>query len=289
MSTPPRVTLPETAVVEQWHLRGGHRAVLHSRLGDADEWVVMIPGFTGSKEDFIALPDLLADSGVGVLTFDQLGQYESAASDDPKAYELDALAQDVRSLIDIARARFGRTDPPHVLGHSFGGLVAQQALIQPGFEARSFIAFCTGPGALPPERWGALPELVAALPHTDLAELWERKLELDAAAGIPEPPHEIRDFLRARWVRNHPNQLKQFAHTLMEQPSFTDDLRPRVRDGLAMSVMWGEFDDAWPIAMQQTMASDLGVVGCEIPGVGHSPNAENPELTAHALLQAFRG
>lgn len=287
MSTPPRVTLPETAVVEQWQLRGGHRAVLHSRLSDADEWVVMIPGFTGSKEDFIALPDLLADSGVGMLTFDQFGQYESAASDDPQAYQLDALAQDVRSIIAVARERFGRTDPPHVLGHSFGGLVAQQAVTQPGFEARSFIAFCTGPGALPPERWGALPELVAALPHTDLAELWERKLAIDAAAGVPEPPHEIREFLRTRWVRNHPNQLKQFAHTLMEQPSFIDQLKARVQGGLDVSVMWGEFDDAWPISMQQGMARELGVEGCEIPGVGHSPNAEDPERTVNALLQAF--
>jgi pimeloyl-ACP methyl ester carboxylesterase len=288
VSTPPRITLPQAAVVEQWQLRGGHRAVMHSRLGDADQWVVMIPGFTGSKEDFIALPDLLADSGVGMLTFDQFGQYESAASDDPDAYALSALAEDVRSIIAMARERFGRTDPPHILGHSFGGLVAQQALIQPGLEAQSFIALCTGPGALPPERWGALPELVAALPHTDLAELWARKLELDAAAGVPEPPHEIQAFLRTRWVRNHPNQLKQFAHTLMEQPSFIDRLKPRVHEGLAMSVMWGEFDDAWPISMQQHMADELNVRGIEIPGVGHSPNAEDPERTASALLQAFR-
>jgi len=287
VSTPPRIALPQAAVVEQWQLRGGHRAVMHSGLGDADQWVVMIPGFTGSKEDFIALPDLLADSDVGMLTFDQFGQYESAASDDPRAYALSALAEDVHSIIAMARARFGRTDPPHLLGHSFGGLVAQQALVQPGFEVQSFIALCTGPGALPPERWGALPELVAALPHTDLAELWERKLELDAAAGVPEPPHEIQAFLRTRWVRNHPNQLKQFAHTLMEQPSFVDLLKPRVSEGLAMSVMWGEFDDAWPIPMQQHMATELNVLGFEIPGVGHSPNAEDPERTVSALLQAF--
>lgn len=247
----------------------------------------MVPGFTGSKEDFIALPDLLVQGGVGMLTFDQFGQYESASSDDPADYSLDALAEDVGSIIAIARERFGRSDAPHLLGHSFGGLVAQQALVTERFDVRSFIAFCTGPGALPRERWGALPDLVAALPHTDLAQLWQRKLELDEAAGVPAPPEEIQDFLRTRWVRNHPNQLKQFAHTLMEQPSFTNRLKPRVAAGLAMSVLWGEYDDAWPISTQQRLADELGVSGIEIPGVGHSPNAEDPELTAQILLHVL--
>jgi pimeloyl-ACP methyl ester carboxylesterase len=287
MSTPPRVTLPSTASVEQWDVRGGHRAVLHAGLEDSHTWIVMVPGFTGSKEDFIALPDLLVEGGVGMLTFDQFGQYESASSDDPAAYSLDALAEDVGSIIAIAHERFGRSDPPHLLGHSFGGLVAQQAVVNGQFDIRSFIAFCTGPGALPPERWGALPDLVAALPHTDLAELWQRKLELDEAAGVLAPPEEIQDFLRTRWVRNHPNQLKQFAHTLMEQPSFTDRLRQKVEAGLATSVIWGEHDDAWPIVTQQRMAHELGVSGVEIPGVGHSPNAEAPELTARTLVQVL--
>jgi pimeloyl-ACP methyl ester carboxylesterase len=287
VSTPPRVTLPPGVSVEEWDLRDGHRAVMHSGLDECDSWIVMIPGFTGSKEDFIALPDLLVNSGVGMLTFDQFGQFESASSDDPAAYALDVLAEDVGSIIAVARERFGRSDSPHLLGHSFGGLVAQQALVQHGLNVRSFTAFCTGPGALPPDRWGALPELVAALPHTDLSELWQRKVELDEAAGVPAPPQEIQEFLRTRWVRNHPNQLKQFAHTLMEQSSFTDRLRPRVDAGLEMAVVWGEFDDAWPISTQQRMANELGVTGVEIPGVGHSPNAEAPELTVQTLLRVL--
>jgi pimeloyl-ACP methyl ester carboxylesterase len=270
-------------------VRNTHRSVLSAGMADCDAWAVLIPGFTGSKEDFIALPEPLAASGVGMVTFDQIGQHESAGSDDPEDYALDELAKDTAAIIEYAKVRFDRSDEPHLLGHSFGGLVAQQALVAEHLEPRSFIAFCTGPGGLPAERWGALPDLVDALPHTDLGELWERKLEIDAEAGAPLPPREVQEFLASRWMRNHPRQLKQFAHILMEQPSFTSRLRSVVDRGLRMAVMWGQFDDAWPIPMQQAMARQLGVPGIELPGVGHSPNAEDPVGTAAALLQFWRG
>jgi len=289
VSTPPRVSLPANAMVDEWHARHTHRAVMTAGMENARAWALLVPGFTGSKEDFIALPEPLEEAGIGMVTFDQIGQHESAGSDAPEDYALDELAKDVAAIIETAQRTFGRTDPPHLLGHSFGGLVAQQSLIRRYVEPRSFIAFCTGPGALPPERWGALPDLVAALPHTDLAELWERKCELDAAAGAPLPPHEVQEFLASRWMRNHPRQLKQFAHILMEQPSFLDELARVVRDGLPMAVMWGEHDDAWPIPLQAQMAARLGVPGIELPGVGHSPNAEDPAGTVAALVRFWDG
>lgn len=266
-------------------MRNTHRAVLFSQMADCESWAVLIPGFTGSKEDFIALPEPLAAGGVGMVTFDQIGQHESAGSDDPEDYALDELARDTAAIIAHAKRVFGRSDDPHLLGHSFGGLVAQQALVAEHLQPRSFTAFCTGPGGLPANRWGALPDLVDALPHTDLGELWERKLAIDAAAGAPLPPREVQEFLASRWMRNHPRQLKQFAHILMEQPEFTDRLRDVVRSGLRMAVMWGELDDAWPIPVQRTMAERLGVPAIELPGVGHSPNAEDPAGTAAALLR----
>jgi len=288
VSTPPHVKLPALASIEQWKVRNTHRAVLSAGMADCESWALLIPGFTGSKEDFIALPEPLVAGGVGMVTFDQIGQHESPGSDDPEDYALDELARDTAAIIEHAKLRFGRADEPHLLGHSFGGLVAQQALVAEHLQPRSFTALCTGPGALPPERWGALPALVEALPHTDLSELWERKLELDAAAGAPAPPHEVQEFLASRWMRNHPRQLKQFAHILMDQPSFTDSLREVVNHGLRMAVMWGEYDDAWPIAMQREMAERLHVPGIELPGVSHSPNAEDPAGTAAALLQFWR-
>jgi pimeloyl-ACP methyl ester carboxylesterase len=37
------------------------------------------------------------------------------------------------------------------------------------------------------------------------------------------------------------------------------------------------------------MATALGATAIELPGVGHSPNAEAPELTVESLLRFWRG
>lgn len=48
-------------------------------LGDPQHpRVVLIPGATGSKEDFVLLAPLLADAGYFVQSFDLAGQYQSA-------------------------------------------------------------------------------------------------------------------------------------------------------------------------------------------------------------------
>ncbi len=65
---------------------------------------------------------------------------------------------------------------------------------------------------------------------------------------------------------------------------------PRVvAAGLPTTVMWGEHDDAWPVAVQQVMAQRLGATAVELPGVGHSPNAQDAAALVRALLAGWRG
>ena len=59
--------------------------------------------------------------------------------------------------------------------------------------------------------------------------------------------------------------------------------------GLPTVVMWGEHDDAWPVATQRSMAARLGAPAVELPGLGHSPNAQDPQATVAALLAAWGG
>lgn len=304
MSTPPHLRLPAGAVLERWPGRAGSLAVLHSGLVDgvpgadrAQAWAVLVPGFTGSKEDFIALPPLLATGGVGMLTYDQIGQHESDGSAQASDYALPRLAEDLADVIAQAAERLGRADPPHLVGHSFGGLVAQQAVASGVVRPASLVLLCTGPGALPPHRHGPLPTLVQSLPHTSLATLWEMKRALDeseAAEHGEEIVHlpEVDAFLERRWLRNHPVQLQQFGRLLLEQPPHTSPLRERVSGGdagdpIPTAVIWGEYDDAWPIELQQQLALDLGARAFEIPGAGHSPNADSPDALVAALLHSW--
>src|SRR2546428_2518034 len=56
---------------------------------------LLVPGFTGSKEDFAPILLALAAAGHRAVSIDQRGQYESRGPDDPSAYSLDALATDL--------------------------------------------------------------------------------------------------------------------------------------------------------------------------------------------------
>lgn len=286
MSTPPTLAVPERTRTEWWPVRGTHRAVMHLNLAEdrAGPWAVLVPGFTGSKEDFAALLPILAEDGIAVLAYDHLGQHESDGSEEPGDYALGLLAADLVAVVAEAARRYGRTRAPHLVGHSFGGLVAQQALVD-GLRPASFVGLCTGPGALPPGRWARLPQLVDALPATDLAVIWQT---MQAAAGESDRgpmADDIAEFLEHRWLGNHPLHLRQVAVTLMECPVLVES-RARF-DGVPITIMFGEHDDVWPLDDQRNLARRLSAPIVELADAGHSPNADSPHLLATALLRSW--
>lgn len=289
MSTPPFVDLPDGVVVERWPVRGTCRAVMHCALAEADAWTVLVPGFTGSKEDFIAVLPLLAQAGIGAVAFDQLGQFESDGSSAAEDYALDLLAADVAEVSAQAQLRSGRTDAPHLLGHSFGGLVAQEAIAGEHLLPASLLLLCTGPGALTGPRARDLPALVTALDEHDLATIWQLMGEMEETDEVDEhlrPSPQVRAFVERRWHANHPMQVRALATHLLHQPSLTARVRATA-GSLPITVMWGSHDDAWPVAEQAEMATALGAHAVELAGLGHSPAAQDPQATVQALLRAW--
>src|SRR5690606_17974139 len=126
MSTPPFLDLPPSARALRMATARGEFAV-HEAVPDGPVRgaALLVPGFTGSKEDFIALLDPLAKAGFRTVAVDQRGQYETKGPADPAAYRLTELALDVLALT----SELGREGHPvHVLGHSFGGLVVRTAV-----------------------------------------------------------------------------------------------------------------------------------------------------------------
>lgn len=260
---------------------------MHIGLEGSAHWAVLVPGFTGSKEDFIAVLPLLANAGIGALAFDQLGQYQSAGSDEAADYDVDLLAADLAEVVALAARRRGGSGGPHLVGHSFGGLVAQAAVAAGGLHPSSLTLLCTGPGALPETRWENLPSLVAALDEHDLATIWRLMREMEQAEDVVAPSPAVAAFLEDRWHANHPVQLRQVALHLMCEPDRTAQLAPVVAAGLPTTVIWGEHDDAWPVGVQRAMADRLGATAVELPGLGHSPNAQDAATLVRVLLDEW--
>jgi pimeloyl-ACP methyl ester carboxylesterase len=238
---------------------------------------LLVPGFTGSKEDFLAVLQTLAGGGRRVVAVDMRGQHETPGPDDPAAYTSAALGADIGALLETFE------DPlVHVVGHSFGGLVTRETVIADPFRVASYTLMSSGPGAVDGPRAIEGRVLLVALPKFGLEHLWKTRMEPDAVAGGVPP--EIVAFLRHRMFANSLTGLTAMAEELLSCSDRVEDLAKVTEDAdLPLLVLYGENDDAWAPDVQAAMADRLGAGRVVIPGAAHSPAVEAPETTASAL------
>jgi pimeloyl-ACP methyl ester carboxylesterase len=254
------------------------------------ESALLVPGYTGSKEDFLAVLGQLADHGRQVVAIDMRGQFETPGADD---YSPSALAADIAAVIQATGAR-------HLLGHSYGGLVTREALLSTRAQGDigSFTLMSSGPAALTGPRADELRSVLAtldvasaSLPGASLPDratlragiigIWRDYLEPQAVAdGVPGP---IVAFLAKRMHSNDPHGLVHMARHLLSAPDRTLELAQL--DRIGMLVIYGEDDNSWSPAAQEAMARRLGARRICIPEASHSPAVEAPATTAIALTQ----
>lgn len=279
MSTPPFLDLPPGVVATRLPTARGELAALvaQPRRDAHGAPVLLLPGFTGSKEDFLGVLAPIAEAGHQVVAIDQRGQYESPGDADPTTYDVKALAQDALSVARLLG------EPVHLLGHSFGGLVARAAALADPGALRSVTLLDSGPAAIPARSAGNLALIIAVLPVMDLEAIWVAKRQLEASvSGESEAPSaEIEEFLHRRFVANHPTGLLRLAQQLLAEEDHVDEL---AAVDVPVLVAYGAADDAWPPAVQAEMARRLDARVAVVAGTGHSPAAERPDATAAALL-----
>ncbi len=276
MSTPTSLELPDR--VRRTTIRTARGAFAALEAAPASgvcerDAALLVPGYTGSKEDFLAILDLLADDSRRVVAVDMRGQFETAGADEPGGYAAAALGADILAIMHATGAR-------HLVGHSYGGLIGREAVLAAaGAEFASFTLMSSGPGALTGPRARDLRAMLAALgagdggrpeaagpeaagPDKDalragIAELWRSYLEPQAiAAGVPG---DIVAFLGRRMRGNDPDGLVLMAAHMLAAPDRTAELARL--DRLPMLVIL-----------------------C-IPAAVHSPAVEAPATTASALTQ----
>ncbi|MFV2198292.1 alpha/beta fold hydrolase [Nocardiopsis sp. LOL_012] len=289
MSTPKFLDLPPGVRRADLHLSYGPLAALRAlpTSGGTDlAPAVLVHGYTGSKEDFIALLQSLAQVGREVVAIDLPGTYESPGPETltpppgvpSPDYRLASLGGVVAEAVDD----IGGGTPVHLVGHSFGGLVAREAALAERTELASLTLLCSGPGRLDGQRSESARGLIAALspdPTSErLTELWNERFEFELQSRTDDPG--IRAFLKERTLSSSALGYVRMAEDLLGAADRVDELAAL---DLPTMVLYGENDDAWTPAEQDDMARRMGARRLVVPGAGHSPNVEAPETTSSAL------
>ncbi|MEV0473030.1 alpha/beta fold hydrolase [Streptomyces prunicolor] len=283
MSRPPSFTPPPGARAYPLRTARGEFAVVDSPVGDGVEpkgVALLLPGFTGSKEDFNPLHEAFGARGYRTVAVDGRGQYETdGPADDESPYAQDELARDVLALAETVGA------PVHLLGHSFGGHVARAAVLLDPTPFVSLTLMSSGPAEISASQQQRVKLLQDALAVMSMAEVWdaiqamETPEETETGGGLDEGLDDRAD-LRRRWLGTKPAQLLAAGRQLCGGPDRVAELAAAP---LPVHVLSGSRDDTWPVPLLDDMAVRLKARRTVIARAEHSPNTDQPAATAKAI------
>ncbi|MFE7413691.1 alpha/beta fold hydrolase [Streptomyces laurentii] len=283
MSKPRSLALPPRTRTYRLSTARGEFAVLDTappagvpRHGTA----LLLPGFTGSKEDFLALLGPLSEAGYRAVAVDGRGQHETPGPRGRAAYRRKALALDA-----VAQAAALGDGPAHLLGHSFGGLVARAAADLAPEAYLSLTLLSSGPGRVARGQRVRVRALRTALALLSKERVWSATRWLDTRGeepGAADPPEIVR-FLRRRWMRTRIAQLAGAGRLLVGDPDGTATLRSLP---LPLHIAYGAEETVWPVPDLAAAAARTGAHHTVVAGAGHSPNVSHPVELA-ARLTAF--
>ena len=246
-------------------------------MGPRDgERVVLVPGVTGSKEDFIRMMPLLAAAGHRVEAFDMAGQYESYTAGPENLvppqprYTLELFVDDLLAVLVT-----GAT-PAHVLGYSFAGtVVAAAAVARPELFASLTLL------SAPPVSGQALRVFKILGPFTGVvpAHIEARLMMWGVRNNLNRAPRDRAVFVRARFALTRTSSVEDIFRLIRHTPDLAEALR-----GLGLPILVvGGTGDVWPVAAHRAYARRLDAV-LRVIETGHSPCESAPHQLTEVML-----
>lgn len=241
--------------------------------------VVLVPGVTGSKEDFTLMLPGLAAAGYLVESFDIAGQYESAQAGPDRAesrnarYDYDLFVDDLIAVLEAGRR------PVHVLGYSFAGVVAQLALQRRPdlFASLSLLSCPPRPGQAfrGVKRIGWLSQLASARLGATLM-IWGIRLNV-----VPASASRLR-FVKHRLAYTNRRSVSDVIRLMKHTP----DLRTVLAETPIPKFVAVGAHDLWPIVQHEEFARAIGA-DFAVYTTGHSPCETTPNQLNRDVLAMF--
>lgn len=270
--------LPEGVRTSFFDAPSGRLAVIEAGAPDAPR-VVLVPGVTGSKEDFELMMPLIASAGFSVLAYDMAGQYQSHEagpenlSPPRNSYDHDLFVNDLLAILESVPGQ------AHVLGYSFAGTVVQIAYSRRPELFRSLTMLSappqSGQGFRGVKRIGWISGATSGRVGAALM-IWGVRRNFTHV-----PPGRLR-FVRTRFQFTRRSSVADIISLMKRAPHLDAVLRSAKIPKL---VAVGEHD-LWPIALHRQFARAIDARLAVYPG-GHSPCETEPHQLTRDLLELY--
>lgn len=264
-------TPPPGSVRSRFSAPSGELSVIS--IGDPGHpRVVLVPGATGSKEDFALILPLRAEAGYLVQSFDLAGQYESHAAGANSAYTYELFIGDLVAFLEAGT-------PAHLLGYSFAGTVAQLVAVHRRDLVLSLALLTTPPGSgnvFASMKWlGPLAPIASPRRGAGLM-IWGIVTNKNRV-----PPRRL-EFVRSRFALTSRRSVDEIVGLMMIAP----DVRSRVRELPVPKLVVAGSHDLWPLAAHERYARDIDAEFRSY-ATGHSPSETTPHQLAADLLDLY--
>jgi pimeloyl-ACP methyl ester carboxylesterase len=270
--------VPDGAIRGVFDAPSGRLATL-SMGTEGNPRVVLVPGVTGSKEDFVLMLPILAEAGYHVTAFDLAGQFESADAGPhnlrpPRAhYDHDLFVGDLVHILEHGDG------PVHVLGYSFAATVAQIAYSRrPELFASLTLLSCPpepGQGFRGVKRIGWISGLTGGRTGAALM-IWGIR------RNFTEVPPGRLAFVKHRFAFTSRASVRDVILLMKNAPDLRGVLN---RATIPRLVAVGEHD-LWPLGLHRAFASEIGAT-ISVYRSGHSPCETSPHQLSRDLLALY--
>ncbi|MGN6126978.1 MAG: alpha/beta fold hydrolase, partial [Humibacter sp.] len=264
---------PDGTVVGRFAAPSGSLATW--MMGDpANPRVVLVPGVTGSKEDFALLGPILVENGYSVLSYDLAGQYESAdAGPGPSGhYDYDLFVDDLIAVLESG-------PPAHVLGYSFAGSVAQLVAVRRPDLVRS-LTLLTAPPLAGQTFRGV--RMIGWISHLTTSHQGAGLMIWGVVTNKNKVGPTRLDFVRSRFELTSRKAVDDIIGLMRHTPDVAAELKAT---GIPSLVATGEHD-LWPVELHARFAERIGA-RLAVYRTGHSPCETAPFQLAVDMLALF--